>query len=133
MLLATPLGRFLPPTSSITSVSYRGKLACCTASYLPLGVSQRSAAVLIKAFSGAVAGEAKDVFTRGVLHFLSLYFVFSLLSFFCLVLFASFQKLKKNSLVWFAFFIQKHKKLVPTLVATMSGFGPIFISPMEEI
>src|SRR3954467_4164876 len=42
-------------------------------------------------FSGAVVREAKDVFTRGVLHFLSIYFVFSLLSFFCLVFFASFQ------------------------------------------
>src|SRR4051812_24068985 len=81
-------------------------------SYLPLGVSQKSVHALIKPFSSAVAGEAKDVFTRGVLLNLFLYFVFSLLSFFFLVLFASFyQKLQKNSLVWFAFFIQKHKKI----------------------
>ena len=47
--------------------------------------------------SGAVAGEAKDVFIRGVLLNLSLYFVFSLLSFFFLVLFAFFyQKLQKK-------------------------------------
>ena len=58
-------------------------------SYIKLGA--------INKFSGAVAGEAKDVFTRGVLHFLSLYFVFSLLSFFFLVLFAFFyQKLQKK-------------------------------------
>src|SRR3954471_2352515 len=44
----------------------------------------------VKTFSGTVVGEAKDGFTRGVLHNLSLYFVFVLLSFFCLVLLGSF-------------------------------------------
>src|SRR3954465_14431427 len=70
-------------------------------SYINLGA--------INKFSGAVAGEANDVFTRGVLHFLSLYFVFSLLCFtwFCLPLF---QKTQKISLAWFACLIQKHKK-----------------------
>src|SRR4051812_8110816 len=80
-------------------------------SYLPLGVSQKSVHALIKPFSGVVVGEAKDVFTRGVLLNLSLYFVFVFLNFLRLVLFASFyQKLQKNCLVWFAFSYQKHKK-----------------------
>ena len=51
---------------------------------------------VINKFYGVVVGEAKDVFTRGVLHFLSLYFIFSLLCFLCLVLFASFQKTQKK-------------------------------------
>ena len=90
-LLATPVWRFLPPTGPITSVSYWGKTCCCDASHLSLGVPNRlHINWAINKFSGAVAGEAKDVFTRGVLINLSLYFVFSLLSFFCLVLFASF-------------------------------------------
>ena len=119
-LLATPVWRFLPPTGSITSVSYWGNTCCCAASHLALGVPNRlHINWAINKFSGAVAGEAKDVFTRGVLHFLSLYFVFSLLCFFCFVLFASFQKTQKNSLVWFYCLIQKHK-LVLTLVGGLS-------------
>ena len=96
-LFVTPVWRFLPPTGSITSVSYWGKTCCFAASHLALGVPNR---ILINwainKFSGAVAGEAKDVFTRRVLLNLSLYFVFSSLSFFCLVLFASFQKKQKK-------------------------------------
>src|SRR3954466_10151133 len=84
-------------------------------------------------FSGAVAGEAKEVFTRGVLHFLSLYFVFSFLCFFCLVLFASFQKTQKIVLFGLLALFKNTKKLVPALVAAMSRFGPTFISPMVEI
>ena len=72
-------------------------LLCCftTCSWgsqqAPLQLSHQSSS-----FSSAVAGEAKDVFTRGVLHFLYLYFVFSFLCFFCFVLLASFQKTQKN-------------------------------------
>ena len=68
----------------------------------------------IKLSSSAVAGEAKDGFTRGVLHNLYLYFVFVLLSFFFFVLLASFyQKLQqKISFVCFAFSYQKHKKII---------------------
>src|SRR3954470_10671187 len=91
----------------------REDLLLCS-SHLALGVSNEASHDSTgrhQALSGAVVGEAKDVFTRGVLLNLSLYFIFSLLSFFCLVLFASFyQKLKKNCLVWFAFSIQKHTK-----------------------
>ena len=44
--------------------------------------------------SGTVGKE--KISTRGVLHIQSLYFVFVLLSFFCFVLFASFEKHKKK-------------------------------------
>src|SRR4051812_18348688 len=99
MLLATPLRRFLPPSGSITSVSTEGNLLLCS-SHLALGVPTKcpttsTLGARIK-ISGAVAAEAKDVFTSGVLHFLFLYFVFSLVCLFCLVLFASFQKTQKN-------------------------------------
>ena len=73
----------------------RKNLLLCS-SYLPLGVSQRSSTVIwatINEFSSVVAGEAKDGFTRGVLHNLSLYFVFVLLSLFCFVLFAFLSKI----------------------------------------
>src|SRR4051812_45568345 len=104
MLRVTPLRHFLHPSGSITSVSTEGNLLLCS-SHLALGVSNEASHVNTgcthQGFSGAVAGEAKDVFTRGVLHFLYLYFDFSLLCFFCLVFFASFQKTQKNSLVWF--------------------------------
>ena len=44
-----------------TLVSYWGKTCCCTASYLPLGVSQRTCVSRHQAyFSGAVAGEIED-------------------------------------------------------------------------
>ena len=76
---------------------YWWKTCCCAHHTLLLGFPTKcSMSSTINKFYGAVAGEAKDVFTRGVLHFLSLYFVFSLLCFFCLVLFASFQKLQKK-------------------------------------
>src|SRR3954463_4978528 len=98
MLPATSLRRFLPPSGSITSVSTEGNLLMCS-SHLALGVPTKcptsTLGARIKIF-GAIAGEAKDVFTRGVLHLLSLYFVFSLLCLFCLVCFASFQKTQKN-------------------------------------
>src|SRR3954471_22072023 len=92
------LRRFLPPSGSITSVSTEGNLLMCS-SHLALGVPTKCSTSTLGAhmnISGAVAGEAKDVFTRGVLHFLSLYFVFLLLCFFFLVLFASFQTTQKN-------------------------------------
>src|SRR4051812_45865420 len=50
-----------------------------------------------QALSGVVAVEAKDVFTRRVLINLSIFFVFSLLSFLCSVFFASInQKIQKK-------------------------------------
>src|SRR3954465_13608757 len=52
----------------------REDLLLCS-SHLALGVSNKVLHVsTINKFSSVVAGEAKDVFTRGVLHFLSLYF-----------------------------------------------------------
>src|SRR5215216_6466925 len=76
-------------------------------SHLALGVSNEVLHVsTINKFSSAIAGEAKDVFTRGVLHFLSLYFVFSLLVFVCLFS----KKNQKNQSSLVSFFIQKHKK-----------------------
>src|SRR3954465_9374290 len=68
-------------------------LLCC---FTPFSWGSPPAPRIAIKLSGAIVGEAKDVFTRGVLHFLSLYFVFSLLCFFCLVLFASFQKNPKK-------------------------------------
>ena len=52
-----------------------------------------------------------------------------MLGFVCLFL----SRTPKINLVWFAFSYHKHKKLVPTLVATMSVLGPIPVSPMERI
>ena len=124
-LLATPLSRFLPPTDSITLVSYWGKTCCYAHHTLLLGTpneAQQSTEPPPR-FSGAVAGEAKDVFTRGVLHNLSLFFVFVLLSFFFLVLFASFYQKFQKKLVYLGFLslIKNTKKLVPALVAVAVG------------
>src|SRR4051812_48035023 len=83
----TPLRRFLPPSGSITSVSSGGNMLLCS-SHLALGVPTKCPTSTLGArikISGAVAGEAKDVFTRGVLHFISLYFVS--FAWFCLPLF----------------------------------------------
>ena len=119
-LFATPVWRFLPPSGSITSVSTEGKLVSCS-SHPALGVTNKVLRRAPSRLSGAVAGEAKDVFTRGVLHFLSLYFVFSLILSFSWFFLPLFKKRKKNSLVWFAVSYQTQKKLVPGLVVDVVG------------
>ena len=58
-LLATLVWRFLPPSGSITLVSYWGKNLLLYSSYLPLGIFQRSSTVIWAAsrFSCAVVGD----------------------------------------------------------------------------
>src|SRR4051812_11811977 len=94
----------------------RENLLQCS-SHLPLGVSQRSFHAPSR-LSSTVEGEAKDGFTRGVLHNISLYFVFVLLSFFCLVLFASFYQ-KHQKMFGLLSRIKNTQKIVPTLVVTL--------------
>src|SRR3954469_25026201 len=82
-----------PPSYWFDNLGFllRESLLLCS-SHLALGVSNEAShdntGCAHQGFSGAIAGEAKNVFTRVFLLNLSIYFVFSLLSFFCLVLFS---------------------------------------------
>ena len=55
-LFATPVWCFLPPTGSITSVSYWGKTFCCAASHLALGVPNRLCVDSRQAFLASLLG-----------------------------------------------------------------------------
>ena len=78
----TTFWRVAAPTGSITLVSYWGKTCCWTASFLPLGVSQRTCDSRYQALFLVPLPGRQQSSARGVSRFQSLYFVFVLLSLF---------------------------------------------------
>ena len=101
----TTFWRVAAPTGSITLVSFWGKTCCWTASYLPLGVSQRACDSRHQAYFLAPLLGRQQSSARGVSRFQSLYFVFVLLSLFYFILFAfNYQKHKKISYLHLVYF-----------------------------
>ena len=103
---------FLAPTGLIKPWFHTEGNCCYTASYLPLGVSQRTCDPRNQALFLAPLPGSKRISARGVSRFQSLYFVIVLLSLFLF------------SLVCFIY--QKHKKLV-TFIFKLLSFGFVFI------
>ena len=115
--LVTPLGCFLAPTGLITLVSYWGKTCCCAHYTFLLGFPNEIDIfwAIKHIFWGRCRG-VKDIFTRGVPHNQSLYFViFVFLSLFLFCLLVLLSKTQKNSFTSFLSLLKTHKKLVPIL------------------